>query len=469
MTSPTKPTNHQGAFALWKMVGGGLVVVGALLLGLAAIVVNNTMPQLTQSLLLASQDYSDSTIKSVFVKGKEVPLMILLAQHGDWIHAQIYRGTSNNHAVALSDDDKDDFIGTLVCPSLRQALAEQGLLAHYNNNDDDEDESWNTFCNNPTTTSLVDLRPFAKLLHKQEQQVHYAPLASWTHPMQRPTESGLMPPPALPASFDNLEWKYLVVGDMARGVWEYNAKTTVPRHLQRFVKQLAIGTGNVNADDNNTIQLQGQLSQSGGMHRKFHQTLRVNLPQIKELSSATTAVLDILVLIPPDLFLNIEEAIQVPPSSPIVRHAILNVPPDRVIDQEEPTFASPAHGVLLRIEFPVTLSSSSTTLEWDILLHVRYPTPLEKADFLLIAVIPAIPWSLTVVVNDDDDDNSKDEIVLASLACPWTAPVAPPQCTWVAAGRQEYLVPVMVSTTLMALAGSVAMLRTLAKTAPSLQ
>ena len=396
--------------------------------------------------------------------------MVLLARHGDWIHAQMYH---RQHPV--NNDDQDDKnedsttsstltedsslsasplnLHSWLCPLLQRALqqvfGQDAVLTPYN----DDDATWHTICRDESTSRLVDMRPF----QAQQQQEHsplYTLLASWTHSMQQPTAVGIMPPD-LPVSLDS--WQFYVTAhpfdDLA---WEYTSDKAIesaPLPWQPFLQQIFRDMHN--ADD--IIQLKGELAQSGGMHRKFRQKTLVQLPQT---SPTATASLDVLILLPPDMFINIEEAVEVSStlatSTPILRHFILDIPPHRVIDQEEPTFASPAHGVLLRLEFPAT-SSAIVTLEWELLLHLRYPAPLKRADFVLIAILPLVPWSLTVA--------EPNGTVLTHVAFPLAAPSATPHYTWVAAGRQEYLLFVVVLTSLAALVGSAVMLRTLTTTA----
>jgi len=367
-------------------------------------------------------------------------IMILLGRHEDWIHAQIYETPGGNPIVAHTDSIK-----SLVCGPLTSSL--QQALPQYQSNVICED------------SQLVDLRPF-RLLHPHTTTNYFVPLASWTVHLRIPTRVGWIPPP-LPSEYATADWKFYAWDEAsALGQWWDAAVTSsletsasTAKVLQSFTEQVLNPRGGIFG--NSSIQLKGKLSENGGMHRKLHQTLRVRLP---ETGPTFRAIAHILVVLPPGLFLNIEDAIETPPGSLLKQFRVLDVPPGRVIDQEEPAFVSQSHGVLLQIEFPA--QEEFLEVQWVLLLHTRYPKPLQQADFSLLAMIPPAVWSLQVVRDNDS----------AVVDVPWTwgKPDSTPHYIWVAAGRQEDFVPVMTITTLVAMVGCGVMLRALAKTTRSL-
>lgn len=367
--------------------------------------------------------------------------MILVGRHEDWIHAQIYEETRRDNAVL---DEEHDSIASIVCRPLMKAL-QRALPDHHDD----------LVCEG---RQLVDLRPFRPLQRRGEQDTAtttaedsgFVPLAVWTLPLNVQVRNGWMPP-SLPAGYSQ-DWQFFSWDETRdQDSWD-DASPPAPASQHsalRSFREQVLQTG-PSRDETKAIRLEGKLSESGGMHRKFHQTLRVHLPQTGPSLRATA---DILVFLPPDLFINIEEAIEMPNDSPLTAYRVLDIPPGRVIDQEEPSFVSPSHGVMIQIDF--SAQEEWVTVNWDLLLHTRYPKPLAQGDFSLLALMPPVVWSLRV--RDDDDD-----AVVADLTCPWVAAEATPHYTWVAAGRREDLVPVLAVTTVVALAGSAVMLRALA-------
>eukprot|EP00977_Amphora_coffeiformis_P014117 scaffold3856_cov169-Amphora_coffeaeformis.AAC.3 len=290
-----------------------------------------------------------------------------------------------------------DSIKSLVCGPLISSL--QQALPQYQSNVICED------------SQLVDLRPF-RLLHPHTTTNYFVPLASWTVHLRIPTRVGWIPPP-LPSEYATADWKFYAWDEAsALGQWWDAAVTS-------------------------SLETSASTAKTGPTFR---------------------AIAHILVVLPPDLFLNIEDAIETPPGSLLKQFRVLDVPPGRVIDQEEPAFVSQSHGVLLQIEFPA--QEEFLEVQWVLLLHTRYPKPLQQADFSLLAMIPPAVWSLQVVRDDDS----------AVVDVPWTwgKPDSTPHYIWVAAGRQEDFVPVMTITTLVAMVGCGVMLRALAKTTRSL-
>jgi hypothetical protein len=204
--------------------------------------------------------------------------------------------------------------------------------------------------------------------------------------------------------------------------------------------------------------LEGSLSASGGMHRTLHQ--RLHLAPTIVPANHSRGVVEVLVVLPPALFLNVEEAVQVlAPDNVQVRR----VWSPAVIDQEEPAFVSPSHAVLLELDFflettgdGLLTTTMTTVVEWNLLLHVRYPSPLPQgADFGLVAVLPPVVWSLHV-----------GGVVLTSPR-QWhtTMMDKEPLYLWVAAGRREHLGIAVAVTTAAALVGALVMLRAIVQTA----
>ena len=401
--------------SLWwskKTIAALMIMIQWMLLAL--------IPTVVDGLMDATENETNSSTNSS-------NLMILLGRHEDWIHAQVYE--------TRDDVISHESIDSLVCHPLMKSL--QNALPQYESSVVCED------------SKLVDLRPFRT---QRQATDAFVPLATWTIPLRVPTRVGWMPPP-LPSEYATIDWKFYVWDEArAQGLWRDEAtsrESASSPALQSFMDQVFTPKSK---SGSNSIRLEGKLSESGGMHRKFHQTLRVGLPQT---GPTLRAIANILVLLPPDLFVNIEEAVEKPNESLLKSFRVLDVPPGRVIDQEEPSFASPSHGVLIQFEFPA--DEERAEVKWDLLLHTRYPKPLHQADFSLLALMPPVVWSMQVVRDD--------ESVVGRVPCPWVAPDSTPHYTWVAAGRKEDFVPVMTITTIAALAGSAVMLRALAKAA----
>ena len=249
-------------------------------------------------------------------------IIILLGQHEDWIHGQVYETTRDGlHLVSHNRS-----IDSIVCDPLMASL--QQSLPQY---------PTNVVCK---ANQLVDLRPF-RFQHRHTTQNDFLPLATWTVPLRVPTGVGWMPPP-IPTKYLTSNWKFYVWDNAsAIGMWwdatNFSQESALSPILQSYMDRVL---NQKSKFGNNTLQLEGELSDSGGMHRKFHQTLHVRLP---ETVPTMRAIVNILVLLPPDLFINIEEAIKTPTGSLLTRFRVLDVPPGRVIDQEEPSFVSPSH------------------------------------------------------------------------------------------------------------------------------
>jgi hypothetical protein len=192
------------------------------------------------------------------------------------------------------------------------------------------------------------------------------------------------------------------------------------------------------------IHLFSSLSKSGGMHRELRQKLSFSLPTdflasgeastVTALRSQYDYSIDIILSIPPGLFINVEDAsFTTVPGMKIAVSSIGNssrgsgartvsnedggnskagtenlsstVDTALIIDQEEPAFVSPGHLVLCRLTGPLayapvilvdspavhdesnvadqgtdSLPATTTTIEltWDTHLHVRYPMPIQN-------------------------------------------------------------------------------------------
>ena len=190
------------------------------------------------------------------------------------------------------------------------------------------------------------------------------------------------------------------------------------------------------AEDRVLDPLTSTLSQSGGLHRKLHQHL--SLP----FSAASNTVAHVLLILPSEWFINIEDAVEYHDPH-IANLEIWDA--GQNIDQEEPSFASPAHAVVIA----VTTTAAATgnihmSLEWDVLLHLRYPAPLQDGDYSLVT-LPA-PLSL------------------GSSPRTFGAPrIDPPLTTWIAVGHEHDFIPVILLTTLASMLGSLIMLQRVAR------
>ena len=407
--------------------------------------------------VFAQDERVDNTILN---RHQSPPLMVVLGRRDHLIHAQIYQPRD-------SPSPNED-IETVVCSALQRSLQEA-----LSNNSTKATANVQLLLRRACPSggggdgTVVDLRPFQSLPQRLDDDgdFPYIPLATWTHAIQVPTMTGVvLPPPPTRGLGDDDHWNIFVWDDALRqGTWWDNhaSRTTAPSHFSSFMSHvISPYSGSVKKEKEDPVHLDGQLSETGGMHRKLHQTLRLRLP--RQYPNATV-VANILILLPPDLFINVEDAVEVSSRRPIMTHRILDAPPGRVIDQEEPSFVSPAHGVMLQIEFTLDQhqqQDATAIVEWDLLLHMRYPKPLEQADFSLVSLLTPTIWSLAVI---------QEESVLATIPCPFTMPSTSPQYTWVAVGRTGDLVPVMAVTLIAALVGSFVMLRELNKTARILQ
>jgi hypothetical protein len=355
---------------------------------------------------------------------RRLPLLLLLPMRSGLVRARppVVRVAHHGQYAHLSGAAADEHE---VCPALRRALRAAGV-------DDEED------CR---AADVADLRA---LPHDDQDDTPWG--AVWTRPRTRTTTVGTRPP-APPRGDDGRG------DDGPVGVYLWDD------HLREGSWQSHVDDELARADE--SYSLEGSLSASGGMHRTLHQRLHL-APTSVPANNQSRGVVEVLVVLPPALFLNVEEAVQVlAPGNVQVRR----VWSPAVIDQEEPAFVSPSHAVLLELDFflettgddAMTTTTRTTVVEWNLLLHVRYPSPLPQgADFGLVAVLSPVVWSLHV-----------GGVALTSPR-PWHTTIMgnkEPLYLWVAAGRREHLGITVAVTVAAALVGALVMLRAIVQTA----
>ena len=218
------------------------------------------------------------------------------------------------------------------------------------------------------------------------------------------------------------------------------------------------------------------LSESGGMHRRLHHDLQIVLTN----NDTMTATLEkmfiwVVVQIPSGMFINVEDAYEVTTTTESARQST-NLPhvqflhsPHVVIDQEEPSFASPSHVVMycVTMTFPRIPQSMDVvhSLKWDTLMHLRYSAPLTtmtstRSDSSWITLPAPFVFLVELLQDDDDDGNvSGDDIIYSEenskQQIQFSFPVDPPIQIQVAAGYACDLIPVLVITFATALIGTI--------------
>jgi len=168
------------------------------------------------------------------------------------------------------------------------------------------------------------------------------------------------------------------------------------------------------------------LHETGGMHRILTSEIQVSVPQQQQHQLLQTnensnelnddyqqyrLSLWIRLYLPADLFINVEDVLEVvPPSSSMSQEQQKGDPPaavwlslhtvdsDTVINEEEPAFVSPAHVVLVHVQATSKIRRSDDSkggnhwsIRFDSKVHLRYPQPIsehEKGDFVLVTMLP---------------------------------------------------------------------------------
>lgn len=278
----------------------------------------------------------------------------------------------------------------------------------------------------------------------------------------------------------------------------------------------------VKHNKNNNIQLMSALSEAGGMHRRWHHELQIEL-----CNDTCSGIIDsnpgcprgggiccsfaiwIVMHIPSGLFINVEDAFEIQTNPPPTT-TTGSVPPQSqqspttgrvvsltidlltndniVIDQEEPSFSSPPHTVVYRVnavwDAPNTRSTAEGgssnqmplvavgRVQWDTLLHVRYPKPLPSSSSWFFSgkdtslssssssFISLVPPQIIMATL-----GRREEMVGRRQPLVFLTPVmddAPIRFS-IAAGYASDLIPVLIVTLAMTWIGTVLLLRGMAQ------
>jgi len=202
-----------------------------------------------------------------------------------------------------------------------------------------------------------------------------------------------------------------------------------------------------------SVRIQSVLSNAGGMHRDLRHQLTFDNQIKRDTHTQPSAISMIMMLhIPADLFVNVEDLFRVETDGLVVQL----VPMKEVVDQEEPVFVSPPHGLLVEVTVEHSATLDLATFEFVTKLHVRYPLPFsnqEKGSTFRLAILPP-PLLLSATRNDTN------------------APIRifgnneqPPLLLWVAAGHQDDYPLMLGITLLVALGGAILMLRDISRVA----
>ncbi|KAL7569952.1 hypothetical protein ACA910_008608 [Epithemia clementina (nom. ined.)] len=178
----------------------------------------------------------------------------------------------------------------------------------------------------------------------------------------------------------------------------------------------------------------------------------------------------VMMHIPSGVFINVEDAFEVvysggSPESTAANAMTINLLTNKnvVIDQEEPSFVSPSHTVVYRASFPRGIIGSNKAkesfvwnLQWDTLLHVRYPAPLPSGsdDNGFSSWITLLQPTPILVAEVGDSGDIISSVVSTDFINPKTffsssteAPIQFP----VATGYASDLIPVLVVTLMTSL------------------
>ena len=279
----------------------------------------------------------------------------------------------------------------------------------------------------------------------------------------------------------SMVWRYLVWDEEGRtGVWiDTNTTGTTPTPLlERFLSsydlidslpgsQSLTFRGKMNSSEAEQeprfhVNVTSVLSEEGGMHRRLHHELRMLLPVPVNFRNASSTKFSIWIVvhIPSGLFINVEDAFQVGDKQDATTTIDLMTHPHIVIDQEEPSFVSPSHTILYRVQgtyvYPNDMGDE-WRFHWDTLLHIRYPEPLQTET-------DSPPWitllSPAVVAVAEEFQNVEGTLLWKQQS--FVSAIQGPIQFQVATGYAFDLIPVLLVTITTSLIGTVFLLRGMA-------
>jgi hypothetical protein len=331
-----------------------------------------------------------------------------------------------------------------------------------------------------SSTQVVDVEPSHIFLYPRRTQE---------------TANGIFPPlPSPPSSLDDVpthSWQHFIWRGETSETGEWITDERRPTATVREDNENDTTLRVLPKHDAVTASLESTLSETGGMHRDFHHAIRLgNVPNECQTTGTCTFSLSILLYVTADCFINTEDAFSATTdnNSNNLIHFDICMADDgnELIDQEEPAFVGPWHVVRVHVHGPLlnlntqqtqtqpnsqtggsstsTTSTTSATIEWDTLLHIRYPMPVANRDYARIHVLAPqlVDGALQLQLQSESADNTnaswkiepnefqKDPSVLS---------------TWVAVGREEDYPWVLGSTLAAATVGAAVMLRDLSRVA----
>jgi len=135
-------------------------------------------------------------------------------------------------------------------------------------------------------------------------------------------------------------------------------------------------------------RLESHLSDHGGMHR----TLFTSFQLLSEYVSTSEPKQDeislyFLFYLPPDWFVNVEDAFEDSKRGPVDGALIKNISlftvEGTIINEEEPSFASSAHAVIIQVDISVSSRQRPLPigLSFRTKVHLRYPNPQSEQAF----------------------------------------------------------------------------------------
>lgn len=129
-------------------------------------------------------------------------------------------------------------------------------------------------------------------------------------------------------------------------------------------------------------RLESHLSEHGGMHRTLFTSFQL-LAEYASTSEPTQYDISLYFLfyLPPDWFINVEDAFEDSKGGPAggshIKHISLVTVEGTIINEEEPSFASSAHAVIIKVDISVSSRGrpSPIGLSFRTKVHLRYPKP----------------------------------------------------------------------------------------------
>lgn len=291
--------------------------------------------------------------------------------------------------------------------------------------------------------------------------VWYAP----SEPETAASSSSIFPPFAEKSTAGNGTAGIFVWDDAdGTGRWFFDDDTVIDDVIRAESDASPLNKGGTPPLSLWSAHLDSDLAKSGGMHRDVQHRITVSsVPSNSDSSvqiSNHTVSLYMLMYLPADLFVNVEDMFRVDS----VHVNVTLVPTESIIiDQEEPAFVSPPHALLIHVQAYHVQKNVAVVLDFFTKLHVRYPRSLVATNAAAVGnfrrvVFPQPELVAATVWNEEDQ-------FVQRVRTNGQGRQQHPLQLWVAAGHDDHYTVTLFTTLAVAVTGAIVMLRDIRATA----